>query len=216
MNGTCRSSPRRYTNLPSSLPGYPRPSLALIPYSERTTSLGSGQWKSQTAIWFWFKLADGLRLNYYLPETGFNPVLSRTGFCVARIGIAPPEELMPFWWCWASVHQTHHHHHPRTRVGGAAPAWGSSASQSPVVFRPYPPWVVGAGSGRVPGPKFAAGTAAGAAGGFLGHREGQKSVGVCPLGGAHQSAWSLYIALGHTSRTEGVRRVRNGDFWKCV
>jgi hypothetical protein len=56
------------------------------------------------------------------------------------------------------------------------------------------------GSGRVPGPKFAAGTAAGAAGGFLGHREGQKSVGVCPLGGAHQSAWSLYIVLGHTPR----------------
>jgi hypothetical protein len=59
---------------------------------------------------------------------------------------------------------------------------------------PPPPWVVGAGSGRVPGPKFAAGTgaaaAAGAAGGLLGHREGQKPVGFCPLGGAHQSAWS--------------------------
>jgi hypothetical protein len=32
------------------------------------TSLGSGQWKSRTANWFWFKLADGLRLNFYLPE----------------------------------------------------------------------------------------------------------------------------------------------------
>ena len=66
------------------------------------------------------------------------------------------------------------------------------------------PWVVGAGSGRVPGPKLAAGTAAGAAGGFLGHREGQKSVGFCPLGGAHQSAWSLYIMLGHTPRRQKV------------
>jgi hypothetical protein len=95
---------------------------------------------------------------------------------------------------------------------------GSSASQPPVVFRLYPPRVVGAGSGRVPGPKFAAGTAAGAAGGFLGHREGQKSVGFCPLGGAHQSAWSLFIHCARPCihRAEGVRRVRNCDFWKCV
>ena len=86
---------------------------------------------------------------------------------------------------------------PKQRSGTTR---GSSASQSPVVFRPYPPWVVGAGSGRVHGPKFAAVTAAGATGGFLGRREGQKPVGFCPLGGAHQSAWSLYIVLGHTPR----------------
>jgi hypothetical protein len=94
--------------------------------------------------------------------------------------------------------------HARGRGGTTR---GSSASQPSVVFRPYLPWVVGAGSGRVPGPKFAAGTAAGADGGFLGHQEGQKSVGFCPLGGAHQIAWSLYIVLGHTTRREGVRRV---------
>jgi hypothetical protein len=87
--------------------------------------------------------------------------------------------------------------HARGRSGTTR---GSSASQPPVVFRPYPPWVVRAASGRVPGPKFAAGTTAGAAGGFLGLREGQKPVGFCPLGGAHQSAWSLYIVLGHTPR----------------
>jgi hypothetical protein len=51
---------------------------------------------------------------------------------------------------------------PHMRGRGGTP-WGSSASQLPVEFRPYPPWVVGAGSGRVPAPKFAAGTAAGAA-----------------------------------------------------
>jgi hypothetical protein len=87
--------------------------------------------------------------------------------------------------------------HARGRGGTTR---GSSASQPPVVFRPYPPWVVGAGSGRVHGPKFAAGTAAGAARGFLGHQEGQKSVGFCPLGGPHQIAWSLYIVIGHTPR----------------
>jgi hypothetical protein len=47
---------------------------------------------------------------------------------------------------------------PHTRGRGGTP-WGSSASQSPVEFRPW----LGAGSGRVPGPEFAAGTAAGAA-----------------------------------------------------
>ena len=109
-------------------------------------------------------------------------------------GIAPPEELDPRT-CTPNPAPP-----PRTRVGRSGTTRGSSASQPPVVFRPYPPWVVGAGSGRVPGPKFAAGTAAGAAGGFLGRREGQKSVGFCPLGGAHQSAWSLYIVLGHTPR----------------
>jgi hypothetical protein len=36
--------------------------------------------------------------------------------------------------------------------------------------------------------------------GWLGPARGQKSVGFCPLGGAHQSAWSLYIMLGHTPR----------------
>jgi hypothetical protein len=51
---------------------------------------------------------------------------------------------------------------PHVRGRGGTPR-GSSASQPPVEFRPYPPWVDGAGSGRVPGPKFAAGTAAGAA-----------------------------------------------------
>jgi hypothetical protein len=71
--------------------------------------------------------------------------------------------------------------HARGRSGTTR---GSSASQPPGVFRPYPPWVVGAGSGRVPGPIFAAGTAAGASGGFLGRREGQISVGVWPLAGA--------------------------------
>jgi hypothetical protein len=87
--------------------------------------------------------------------------------------------------------------HARGRGGTR---WGSSASQPPVEFRPYPLWVVGAGSGRVPGPKFAAGTAAGAAGGFMRRREGQKPVGFCPLGGAHQKVRSLYIMLGHTPR----------------
>ena len=54
-------------------------------------------------------------------------------------------------------------HRPPPHAGGrGGTTWGSSASQPPVEFRPDPPWVVGAGSGRVPGPKLAAGTAASA------------------------------------------------------
>jgi hypothetical protein len=68
-------------------------------------------------------------------------------------GIAPPVGFIPGF-CTPNPAPTHPH--ARGRSGTTR---GSSASQPPVVFRPYPPWVVGAGSGRVPGPKFAAGTA---------------------------------------------------------
>jgi hypothetical protein len=87
------------------------------------------------------------------------------------LGAAPP------WYCAAGrVEPAHLYTKPSTTPpharGRDGTTRGSSASQPPVVFRPYLPWVVGAGSGRVPGPKFAAGTAAGAAGRFLVHRPG--------------------------------------------
>ena len=143
-----------------------------------------------------FKLADGLRLNLQLPEGSWVQFRSpaRWSKTPCSRGMAPPE-----YFSAGSCTPNPAPLPPHARGRGGTTR-GSSASQPPVVFRPYPPWVVGAGSGRVPGPKFAAGTAAGAAGGFLGRREGQKSVGFCPLGGAHQSAWSLYIVLGHTPR----------------
>jgi hypothetical protein len=135
-------------------------------------------------------------LIYNYPRgTGVNPVLPRDG---------PQNPVGPWYGAAGRVYTGLLYTKPSTTIpharGRNGTTRGSSASQLPVVFRPYPPWVVVAGSGRVPGPKFAAGTAAGAAGGFLGRREGQKSVGFCPLGGAHQSAWSLYIVLGHTPR----------------
>jgi hypothetical protein len=56
------------------------------------------------------------------------------------------------------------HHHPRTCVVAAAsPGGRRRASRRSDSVRTPPPWVVGAGSGRVSGPKFAARTAAGAA-----------------------------------------------------
>jgi hypothetical protein len=126
-----------------------------------------------------------------------NPVLPRDGSGGGRPAALRRQKS----YMRAPVHQTQHHRPPPHACGRGGTTRGSSAIQPPVVFRPYPPWVVGAGSGRViTGPKFAAGTAASAADGFLCHREGQKSVGFYPMGGAHQSAWSLYIVLGHTPR----------------
>jgi hypothetical protein len=200
MNVACRSSPSRYTNLPSSLPGYPRPSLALIPYSERTTSLGSGQENCRELPIILNKLANGLRLSLQPPPRELkgnpfsravvrNPVFPCPGARGRRRNIL----------LRAPVHQTQHtHSHARGRGGTTR---GSSATQPPVVFRPYPPmggWGrLGASSRpqirrwdrrrccrRISGPPTG----------------GQKSVGFCPLGGAHQSAWSLYIMLGYTLR----------------
>jgi hypothetical protein len=156
------------------------------------------------------KLGDSLRLDLQPPEgLGSNPfsrAMDRALF--ARCHLLPVD-LIP-----RSCTPNPAPPPPHARGQGGITR-ESSASQPPVVFRPYPPWVVGAGSGRVPGPKFAAGTAAGAASGFLGHREGQKPVGFCPLGGAHQ-ARGHYTLCSAIHRAEGVRRVRNGDFWKCV
>jgi hypothetical protein len=222
--------------LPGSLPAHPTPLLAVTKYSERTASLGSGQWKSQTGNWFWFKLLDSLRLNFHLPELGSNPfsraVVQNTVLTTFPLlpgprsggaskykapwarGMAPPEYLIPGF-C-ASVHQTQHHS-PRMRGGRAAPPGGRRrASRRLYSVRPYPLWVVGVGSGRVPGPKFAAGTATGAASGFLGHREGQKPVGFCPLGGAHFKARGRYTLCSAIHRAEGVRWAPGGGFRKCV
>ena len=139
---------------------------------------------------------EALRLGLQPPEGGWykprSPARWPSG--PPHLGMAPPVGFIPGS---CTPNPAPLPPHARGRSGTTR---GSSASQSPVVFRPYPPWVVGAGSGRVHGPKFAAVTAAGATGGFLGRREGQKPVGLCPLGAAHQSAWSLYIVLGHTPR----------------
>jgi hypothetical protein len=181
--------------LPTSLPGYPRPSLWRSSYTQSgSCRLGVAEGTERTANSFGSNCLILYVLTFSYPRGAERKsVLSRGGL---RSRSHVPCSLCPAGFCTPNSAPP-----PCTRVGGAAPPpRGSSASQPPVVFRPYPPWVVGAGSGRVPGPKFAAGTAAGAAGGFLGHRKGQKFVEFCPLGGAHQSAWSLYIMLGHTLR----------------
>jgi hypothetical protein len=195
----CSRSSSRYMNLPGSLPAYPPDPITgghrvlradrvawEWPMEVTNCQLGSG-----------FKLLNRCVLVYNPPKgVERTPVLSRDG----------PKHRGPVVYCAAGrvssrlLYTKPSTHPPRTRGGGAAPPGGrrrASRRLYSVLLTPRG-WVVGAASGRVPGPKFAAGTAAGAARGFLGRRESQKSVGFCPLGGAHQSAWSLYIVLGHT------------------
>jgi hypothetical protein len=109
--------------------------------------------------------------------------------------LAPPEGLNPR----SPVHQTPHHH-PRTRVGGAAPPGGRRRASRQLYSVCTPRGRLGPARGEFLAPNSPLGPPPVAAGGFLGHREGQKPVGFCPLGGAHQSAWLLYIMLGHTLR----------------
>jgi hypothetical protein len=104
------------------------------------------------------QLGGSLRLNLQLPEGGCFKLRSPARW----LGWRPPDALAPqveFKTRSCTPNPAPLPPHARGRSGTTR---GSSASQPLVVFRPYPPWVVGAGSGRVPGPKFAAGTAAGA------------------------------------------------------
>jgi hypothetical protein len=207
---------QQYINLPGSLPGYPRPSVALIliPRADHVAWEWPRELKELPTILN--KLLDSLLLSCWPPGVCWCQPRSLARWIERRSpgGMAPLEELARTRWpgsCTPNFAPP-----PPHARGRGGTTRGSPASQPPpVVFRPYPPArAVGAGSGRVPGPKFAAWTAAGAAGGFLCYREGQKFVGFCPLGGAHQSAWSLYIVLGHTLRRRcpaGALRAISGN-----
>jgi hypothetical protein len=178
-------------------------------------------WSSQQ-IWeqlarLTFKLADSLRPDLQPPEgglAGLNPVLLRDGLrsrsCVVlrrRYGL----------YHRTSVHQTQHAHSPRTRVGGAAPPGGRRRASRRLYFVRAPRGWLGARLGASFWPQIRRWDRRRCCWRISGgHREGQKSVGFCPLGGAHQSAWSLYIVLGHTPRRRRPAGARNGDFRKCV
>jgi hypothetical protein len=152
---TCRGSPCRYINLPGSLSAYP------IPHHRRPYFI----LKTDHVAWEWpitlkelpsilnKLLAWWFASNLQLPEGG---CLARWSKTPCSRALAPPEEFGAGS-CTPNPAPTH----PHVRGRDGTPR-GSSASQPPVEFRPYSPWVVGAGSGRVPGPKLAAGTAASA------------------------------------------------------
>jgi hypothetical protein len=191
---TCRSSPSRYTNLPSSLPGYPRPSLWRSSHAQsgpRCLGVANGSHELPTGSGsncapgvFWLQPRSPARWLGWRPPDG----------------IAPPEELMPG--SYTRVHQTQHHHPARAWAGRHHPGVvGEPAASRRLYAVRTPPWVVGAGSGRVPGPKFAAGTAAGAAWRIFGPPGGPEirwilSVGWCPS----KRVVGLHCARPHTAQ----------------
>jgi hypothetical protein len=125
-----------------------------------------------------------------------NPVLPRDGSGAVRPTALRRRKSLKR----APVHQTQHHS-PRPRVGGAAPPGGRRrASRRLSSFRP-PRGGLGPARGEFLAPNTPLGPPPVLLAGFwAARRQGQKPVGFCPLGGAHQSAWSLYIMPGHTPR----------------
>jgi hypothetical protein len=106
---------------------------------------------------------------------------------------------------------------PRTRVGGAAPPAGVVGEPAAaVVFRPYPPWVVGATArGEFLAPNSPLGPppvlpadfwATGRAGSLLDFVRWVVSI----------KARGPYTSYSAIPCAEGARRVRKVDFWKCV
>jgi hypothetical protein len=179
--------------LPSSLPGYPRPSLWRSSHAQsgpRCLGVANGSHELPTGSGsncapgvFWLQPRSPARWLGWRPPDG----------------IAPPEELMPG--SYTRVHQTQHHHPARAWAGRHHPGVVGEPAASRRLYAVRTPrgWL-GPARGEFLAPNSLLGPPPVLHGGFLGHREGQKSVGFCPLGGAHQSAWSLYIVLGHTPR----------------
>ena len=144
-----------------------------------------------------FKLLNRCVLVYSPPKgVEGNPVLPRDGL-VDR----PALVWRRRWGLYrASVHQTQHHH-PRTRVGGAAPPGGRRRASRRLYSVRTPRGWLGPARGEFLAPNSPLGPPPVLLADFWATgRQGQKPVGFCPLGGAHQSAWSLYIMLGHTPR----------------
>jgi hypothetical protein len=102
------------------VPGHPRPSLTLIPYSERTTSLGSGKENCRELPIILNKLLDSLRLNFYLPEGGCSKPCSPARWSGSPwiCALGPPGEFKTRS-CPPNPAPP-----PCTRVGGTAPPGG--------------------------------------------------------------------------------------------
>jgi hypothetical protein len=105
----------------------------------------------------------------------------------------------------ALVHQTQHHH-PRTRGGGAAPPGGRRRTSRRLYSVRTPRGWLGNSPPGPPPVLPADFWAAGRARNPLGFVRW-----VVPI-----KARGRYTLCSAIHRAEGVRRVRNGDFWKCV
>ena len=114
----------------------------------------------------------------------------------------------------APVHQTQHHH-PRTRVGGAAPPGGRRRASRRLYSVRTPRGWLGPARGEFLAPNSPLGPPPVLLADFWAAGRARNPLDfvrwVVPI-----KARGRYTLCSAIHRAEGVRRVRNGDFWKCV
>ena len=141
---------------------------------------------------------------------GLNPVLPRDGL-VDR----PTLVWRRRWGLYrASVHQTQHHS-PRTREGGAAPPGGRRRASRRLYSVRTPRGWLGPARGEFLAPNSPLGPPPVLLADFWAAGRARNPLDfvrwVVPI-----KARGRYTLCSAIHRAEGVRRVRNGDFWKCV
>ena len=139
-----------------------------------------------------------------------NPVLSRTGFCAWReLALRRRKSFLP-----PPVHQTQHHS-PRTRVGGAAPPGGRRRASRRLYSVRTPRGWLGPARGEFLAPNSPLGPPPVLLADFWAAGRARNPLDfvrwVVPI-----KARGRYTLCSAIHRAEGVRRVRNGDFWKCA
>ena len=148
----------------------------------------------------------------YSPPRGdvLNSVLSRDGL------VDRPTLVWRRLWglCRAPVHQTQHHS-PRTRVGGAAPPGGRRRASRRLYSVRTPRGWLGPARGEFLAPNSPLGPPPVLLADFWAAGRARNPLDfvrwVVPI-----KARGRYTLCSAIHRAEGVRRVRNGDFWKCV
>jgi hypothetical protein len=141
---------------------------------------------------------------------GLNTVLPRDG----------PKHRGPVVWRrrWglyrASVHQTQHHH-PRTRGGGTAPPGGRRRPSRRLYSVRTPRGWLGPARSEFLAPNSPLGPPPVLLADFWAAGRARNPLDfvrwVVPI-----KSRGRYTLCSAIHRAEGVRRVRNGDFWKCV
>ena len=151
----------------------------------------------------------GLVYNY--PRgVGFNSVLPRDGSGGGRpTALRRRKSFLP-----PPVHQTQHHS-PRTRAGGAAPPGGRRRASRRLYSVRTPRGWLGPARGEFLAPNSPLGPPPVLLADFWAAGRARNPLDfvrwVVPI-----KARGRYTLCSAIHRAEGVRRVRNGDFWKCV
>jgi hypothetical protein len=164
-----------------------------------------------------FKLGDSLRLDLQLPgypRGGLNQTyVSRTmvRITVAPCPLAPPEEFS----VRAPVHQTQHHHPARVWAGRHHVPGGRRRASRRLYSVHTPRGWLGPARGEFLAPNSPLGPPPVLLADFWATGRARNPLDfarwVVPI-----KARGRYTLCSAIHRAEGVRRVRNGDLWKCV